>query len=90
MRSGRDEAAVVDGVDETLVRFPGGDGAGPPKKSRPNNESAGFDCLGGADSFVDDCLVAGIPVVLSLVNGGGGISPKISAFGTARCSGAFG
>lgn len=89
MRSGRDEAAEVDGIDETLVKFPGGVEAGPPKKSSPSKESAGFDCLGGAETFAGDDLTADAPVVLGLV-GGGGISPKISAFGAARCDEAVG
>lgn len=80
---------MVDGLDELLVMFPEEDDVGPPKKSRPNKESPGFDCLGGAETFVDDGLTAGAPVVLGLA-GGGGISPKRSACGTARCNGAFG
>jgi hypothetical protein len=46
LRSGRD---WVPGVDAALAgRF--GGGASVPKKSNPSNDSAGFDCFGGAGS----------------------------------------
>ncbi len=82
MRSGREGPEDVAGVDVALDGLPDGADDGPPKKSSPNNESAGFDCLGGAEFFG-----GGRPPVTSVVlgrAGGAGTSPNRSTVGAAR------
>ncbi len=82
LRSGRDGPLDVPGVDVALDGLPEGAEAGPPKKSSPNNESAGCDCLGGAVFFAGGGRPPATSVVLGLA-GGAGTSPNRSTFGAA-------
>ena len=82
LRSGREGPVVVTGVDATLDGLPEEVGGGPPKKSSPNNESAGFDCLDGAAFLGGGGRPPATSVVLGLT-GGAGTSPNRSTSGVA-------
>ncbi len=82
MRSGREGPVDVAGVDVALEGRPEGADDGPPKKSSPNSESAGFDCFAGAVFFGGGRRPPATSVVLGLA-GGAGTSPNRSTFGTA-------
>ena len=79
LRSGLDGTAEPDGVEAELEGLPDVADDGPPKKSRPSNESAALACLGGADAF-GGAVRLGTSVVLGLA-GGSGTSPKRSTGG---------
>ena len=81
LRSGLEATAEPDGVEAELDGLPDVADDGPPKKSRPSNESAAFACLGGADSF-RGAGRPGMSVVLGLA-GGSGTSPNRSTGGAA-------
>ena len=72
----------VAGVDAALDGLPEDADGGPPKKSSPNNESAGFDCLGGAVFLGGGGRLPATSVVLGLA-GGAGTSPNRSTFRAA-------
>lgn len=81
LRSGREEAAEAPGVDVALGGLSDVAEGGPPKKSKPSNESPGFCCLGGAAvAFGRGGRVVGGSVVLGRA-GGVGTSPNRSTFG---------
>lgn len=68
---------------------PEGADDGPPKKSRPKRESAGFDDLGGGAVLDGKGRVLGVSVVLGLA-GGAGMSPNMSTCGAALVVGPVG
>jgi len=88
-RSGLDCAVDPVGVDAELDGLPIEEDGGPPKKSRPNNESAALVCLGGPEDIGGGSRLPGVSVVLGLT-GGSGTSPKRSTGGAARGGGGIG
>lgn len=80
MRSGLEGTPEPTGVDVELEGLPDGPEGGPPKKSRPNNESDAFEGLDGAAAFAGGGFVPVVSVVFGLT-GGAGISPKRSTWG---------
>ena len=88
LRSGRDGTTGPDGVEAELDGLPDVADGGPPKKSRPSNESAALACLGGAEAF-GGAARPGTSVVLGLA-GGSGTSPNRSTGGGAFGAGATG
>ena len=81
LRSGLEGTAEPDGVDAELDGLPDIADGGPPKKSRPSNESAALACLGGAESL-GGADRPGMSVVLGLA-GGSGTSLNRSTGGAA-------
>lgn len=77
LRSGLEGPAGTLGVEDELDGLGGGMDCGPPKKSRPSNESAAFCCLGGAGLSGGGARAPGVSVVLGRA-GGTGTSPKRS------------
>ena len=88
LRSGLEGIAEPVGVEAELEGLPDVADGGPPKKSRPSNESAAFACLGGADAF-GGADRQGTSVVLGLA-GGSGTSPNKSTGGAAFGAGTTG
>lgn len=88
-RSGLEGAVEPPGVDAELDGLPMDDEGGPPKKSRPNNESAAFVCFGGPEDLEGGSRLPGVSVVLGLA-GGSGTSPNRSTGGAALGGGAKG
>ena len=88
MRSGLEGTAEPDGVEAELDGLPDIADGGPPKKSRPSNESAALDCLGGAEAF-GGAVRLGTSVVFGLA-GGSGTSPNRSTGGAAFGAGTTG
>ena len=82
MRSGREGPVDVAGVDAALDGLPVEAEGGPPKKSSPNNESAGFEGLDGVAFLGGGGRPLATSVVLGLA-GGVGTSPNRSTFGAA-------
>ena len=78
------------GFAEALEGLSAGAAGGPPKKSRPSNESPGFVCaFCGADALRAGARVPGVSVVLG--RAGGDIdSPNISMIGAGFVKGAAG
>ena len=81
LRSGLEGTAETDGDEAEHDGLPDVADDGPPKKSRPSNESAALACLGGADSF-GGAGRPGTSVVFGLA-GGSGTSPNRSTGGAA-------
>lgn len=79
LRSGLEGIAEPDGVEAELDGLPEVADGGPPKKSRPSNESAALACLGRAEAF-GGADRPGTSVVLGLA-GGSGTSPNRSTGG---------
>ena len=78
------------GFAEALEGLLVGADGGPPKKSSPNSESAGFVCdFGGADALGGGARVLGVSVVLGRI-GGEMSSPKRSMVGAGFDTGANG
>ena len=71
------------------MEAPAGCDAGPPKKSRPRSESAGFVALGGACCPGGGGLAPTVSVVVGLA-GGVGSSPSMSIVCGGFCIGAGG
>ena len=88
LRSGLEGTAVPDGVEAELDGLPDVADGGPPKKSRPSNESAAFACLLGAEAF-GGADRPGMSVVFGLT-GGSGTSPNRSTGGAAFGAGTTG
>lgn len=88
MRSGLEGTAEPDGVEAELDGLPDVADGGAPKKSRPSNESAALDCLGGAEAF-GGAVRLGTSVVFGLA-GGSGTSPNRSTGGAAFGAGTTG
>lgn len=79
---------MPDGVEAELDGLPDVADGGPPKKSRPSNESAAFACLLGAEAF-GGADRPGMSVVFGLT-GGSGTSPNRSTGGAAFGAGTTG
>ena len=77
LRSGLEGPAGIFGVEDELDGLAGGIDCGPPKKSRPSNESAAFCCFGGAGFSGGGARAPAVSVVLGRA-GGSGISPNRS------------
>ena len=80
-RSGLDGPLEPSGFEAELADRLGGAELGLPKKSSPNKELSGFDCLGEAVRFRGGGRVPGTSVVLGLAGGNGASSPKRSTTG---------
>ena len=87
LRSGLEGSDGPAGVEAELDGLPGVAIGGPPKKSRPSNESAALACLGGA--VFGGAGLAGTSVVLGLA-GSSGTSPNRSTGGAPFETGATG
>lgn len=90
MRSGLDGPLEPSGFDAELADRVGGAELGVPKKSSPNKELSGFDCLGGAAKFSGGGREPGTSVVLGLAGGDGASSPKRSTAGAVFLAGGGG
>lgn len=88
-RSGLDGTVEPEGVEAELEGLPLVADGGPPKKSRPSNESAAFVCFGGAEALGGGGRVPGVSVVLGLA-GGAGTSANKSRGGAALGAGGTG
>ena len=88
LRSNLNWTAGPDGAEAELDGLPDVADGGPPKKSRPSNESAALACLGGAEAF-GGAAGPGTSVVLGLA-GGSGTSPNRSTGGAAFGAGGTG
>ncbi len=88
LRSGLDGTAEPDGVEAELDGLADVADGGPPKKSRPSNESAALACFRGAEAC-GGAVRLGMSVVLGLT-GGSGTSPKRSTGGAAFGAGMAG
>ena len=89
LRSGLEGPVEAAGVDVALDGLLAGDVDGPPKKSSPSRESAGFAGLGGAEAFGGGGRPPVTSVVLGLA-GGAGTSPNRSTFWAALGTGGGG
>lgn len=88
-KSGLEGTAEPVGVDEELDDLADRPEGGPPKKSRPSNESAAFVCLGGAEALGGGGRAPAVSVVFGLA-GGSGTSPNKSTAGAAFRGGGSG
>ena len=88
LRSGLEGTAGPDGVEAELDGLTDVADGGPPKKSRPSNESAALACFGGAEAF-GGAVLLGTSVVLGLA-GGSGTSPNRSTGGAGFGAGTTG
>lgn len=78
LRSGLDWPLEPSGFEAELADRLGGAELGVPKKSSPNKELSGFNCLGGPVRFRGGGRVPGTSVVLGLAGGDAASSPKRS------------
>ncbi len=81
-KSGLEGTAGLAGLEDELEGLADEPDGGPPKKSRPSNESDALVGLGGAEALRGGGLAPVVSVVFGLT-GGSGTSPKRSTWGVA-------